>query len=66
MTTFKKILLTLYIITLISYVSFGIYRIIIFGFSSGKELFAQMTPIVLGFTTFYILYERFIKKSNAK
>jgi hypothetical protein len=47
MTTFKKTLLILYVVACIFYVGFGIYQIIIYGFSSGKELFSQMTPIVL-------------------
>lgn len=62
MTTFKKILLILYVVVCIFYVGFGIYQIIIYGFSSGKELFSQMTPIVLGLTTSYILYDRFYQK----
>lgn len=65
MTTFKKILLKLYIVTLIFYVGFSIYRIIIFGFYTGKELFIQITPIVIGLTTSYILYERFYRNNKS-
>jgi len=62
MPILKKTFIIMFLAICICFIVLGIYEIINSGFKTGMKLLGQFNPIVIGCTSFFLVYKKYFSK----